>query len=427
MRLGELLVHSRQITAEQLDAALRQQVVYGARLGTNLIELGYADLDTVAHALARLLQVPASLQRHFEHHDRQVTELVPRELAARYAAFPIAYADTSAGRRLVTCIRNPRDQGAVSALTRAAGTQVLACVAPELEIFFWLEHVYGVRRQERYRQAHPGSSTPLPRAQSDRIQAVGQADALSEDVDIDFDIDEEVEEEQPMPGLQLVDLDHSDVERDLSQYSIAGKQDSLSSMATGLAAAQTATPAPVARTTDSMHRIAEVQDVLMTAAEARSAIGRATDRNGVGNAVVAFLRKRFGAGLMLIAKDDMALGHRGCGGTFDDSTVESILIPLSAPSMFRTAVEARQTCRGAPPSSGKAIHERFFKLFSLDDEPPSVVVTPVMIRDRVVCLLYAHAAHGGGVTDELVAEIEYVAAAVGEAYLRLIREAKRSG
>ena len=40
-KLGELLVASGLLTADQVEQALRAQVLWGGRLGTNLIELGF--------------------------------------------------------------------------------------------------------------------------------------------------------------------------------------------------------------------------------------------------------------------------------------------------------------------------------------------------------------------------------------------------
>jgi hypothetical protein len=45
MKLGTLLLRNAAIGLAQLEAALRNQVLYGGRLGTNLVELGFIDLE----------------------------------------------------------------------------------------------------------------------------------------------------------------------------------------------------------------------------------------------------------------------------------------------------------------------------------------------------------------------------------------------
>ncbi len=384
---------------------MRQQIVYGARLGTNLIELGYAAPDVIAHGLARLLHVPAALERHFEHHDPQVLKLIPHELAASCQAFAIGYAETRVERRLVCCLRNPTDARAVQTLTEATGAQVLACVAPELVLFYWLERSYGVRRQSRYRSAHVGTAEPLPR-HTGQVPAVTQVEALDDahSIDIDVDIDEEVD----MPaGLQLVDLDHGEVERDFSHYDAPHdtNRESVLDLAVAAAAVETA------------------DGPKLSAEQAVLAVQDASTRVEIADAIVAYLRGRFGAGLIVIAKEGLALGHRGCGGKFDDESVETILIPLSAPSMFRVAFEAKKVCKGPPPSSGKAIHDRFFKLFP-GEAPSEVVVMPVLLKDRVVCMIYAHDVAGDAIESAAIAELETLAREMADAYRRLIKQAK---
>ena len=47
-RIGETLVDAGAISPEQLAKALETQVVFGGRLGTNLVELSYMSLDELA-------------------------------------------------------------------------------------------------------------------------------------------------------------------------------------------------------------------------------------------------------------------------------------------------------------------------------------------------------------------------------------------
>ena len=54
MKLGTALVKEGVITPEQLEEALKAQVIFGGKLGTNLIELGY--LDAAEKAYRRSLE-----------------------------------------------------------------------------------------------------------------------------------------------------------------------------------------------------------------------------------------------------------------------------------------------------------------------------------------------------------------------------------
>jgi hypothetical protein len=164
---------------------------------------------------------------------------------------------------------------------------------------------------------------------------------------------------------------------------------------------------------------------MLSASTAIRIIRTASQRDQISDAVAGFLRKSFGAGLMLVAKEDKALGLRGCGGNFDDASVESILVPLTLPSMFSKAVESQKVFRGIPPSTGHAVQDPFFKLFPLSSPPREVIVVPVILRDRVVCMIYAHAKRGGALSGKAISDLEKITSEISEAYLRLIRAAKQ--
>ncbi|HET9990343.1 MAG TPA: hypothetical protein VFQ65_17550, partial [Kofleriaceae bacterium] len=82
-RLGELLVGAGGLDAEELEQALRAQVAWGGRLGTNLIELGFIDLDELSRVLGKLRGMPAAQARHFEKSDVALQQLLPAELAEK--------------------------------------------------------------------------------------------------------------------------------------------------------------------------------------------------------------------------------------------------------------------------------------------------------------------------------------------------------
>src|ERR1700759_950998 len=88
-RLGELLVAAGLLTPEQVEQALRAQVLWGGRLGTNLVELHYLELDPLSKVLGRQLHMPAALSRHFEKADRELQRRLAPELAERFSCVPL--------------------------------------------------------------------------------------------------------------------------------------------------------------------------------------------------------------------------------------------------------------------------------------------------------------------------------------------------
>jgi hypothetical protein len=151
-----------------------------------------------------------------------------------------------------------------------------------------------------------------------------------------------------------------------------------------------------------------------------SAMASAPHRDAVGDAAIAFLRGAYAVAAVLVVRDNLALGHRGFGGSLTPGTVESMVVPLHVPSMLRTAHDSGRPFLGPPPTDAGTVQERLLRLLG---SPREVVVVPVVLRDRPVCLVFA--AEPKGDADDALAELQAVVAAMEEAYLRLIRDAKK--
>lgn len=151
-RLGELLVAAGVISAAQLEEGLRAQVIHGARLGTNLVELAHAELDHIAVALARQHAMPPAMRRHFEMCDPEVQELLPAALAARHLVVPIGYLAGDSGAVMVAC-RDPLPEGTRRELEiamRLPAGGVVPAICGELRIRYFLERAYQVPRPNRF-------------------------------------------------------------------------------------------------------------------------------------------------------------------------------------------------------------------------------------------------------------------------------------
>src|SRR5262245_66586231 len=91
VRIGELLLKEKRITAEQLQEALNYQRTNGGKLGLNLIKLGFVKDDEVTALLSRQYGVPSIALADFEI-DAAVVKLVPAETAQKYQIVPLSRA-----------------------------------------------------------------------------------------------------------------------------------------------------------------------------------------------------------------------------------------------------------------------------------------------------------------------------------------------
>src|SRR5215207_6598543 len=162
-RLGELLVAARLLDQEQIDRALRAQVLWGGRLGTNLIELGMLDLDGISRALGRQHGVPAALARHFDKADGELQERLDAELAKQWSVVPLLHVGPN--KKIAIAVLDPLPAAALDELAAAflcTPDQILVSIAAEMRVRYHLERVYGVARDPRFLRLKGPNVTPFP-------------------------------------------------------------------------------------------------------------------------------------------------------------------------------------------------------------------------------------------------------------------------
>lgn len=146
IKLGELLLNEKLISPKQLDEALKIQMIFGIKLGSSLIELGFIDEEDLSHCLSRKLGVPSVGKHALMSIPSGVLEKIPAALAEKHRVIPIRIEN----RRIAVAMVDPADLQAIDELAFATGLTVEPHIAPDLLISFALERHYGVKRDMRY-------------------------------------------------------------------------------------------------------------------------------------------------------------------------------------------------------------------------------------------------------------------------------------
>lgn len=142
-RLGEILVQSGACTREAVADALKNQVIFGGRLGTNLLDLGAVKEADLARALSRRHGLP-TLHGDLQLDPAAVALLKP-EVADRYDVVPYVLQD----RKLALLVCDPNDLTMLDEVAFVTSKQVHAIVVPEARIWALLRDTYGLDRQLR--------------------------------------------------------------------------------------------------------------------------------------------------------------------------------------------------------------------------------------------------------------------------------------
>lgn len=139
-RLGELLTSSRIITNEQLDKALQYQIESGQRLGSVLVELGYAAELDIARVLESQLNIPL-IEISKEYIETETARLISENIAQRYKVIPVK----QKGNRLILAMADPLDVFAIDDVRMTTGLEVEPVIAAESEIILAINRHFGLK------------------------------------------------------------------------------------------------------------------------------------------------------------------------------------------------------------------------------------------------------------------------------------------
>jgi general secretion pathway protein E len=138
MRLGEMLMERRQITAEDLERALELQKERGDKLGKILVDLGFIALRDVLAALSDQLGVPLVTPDGPPPAAPEIDGLGARFLR-QCRCYPVAMDDST----LTIAMADPLDFETISAVRGFCGLKIKTALAAEQEILDAIEKHYG--------------------------------------------------------------------------------------------------------------------------------------------------------------------------------------------------------------------------------------------------------------------------------------------
>jgi hypothetical protein len=462
-RLGELLVAAGLLTVEQVEQALRAQVMWGGRLGTNIVELHYLELDPLSKVLARQHQLPAALARHFEKADPELQGRLSADFAERFSCLPLLRMGPD--HHVVVASQAPlgRRQLAIIADELCVDPRrLIPAIAAELRIRYQLERVYNIRRAARFLRARGKSIPAFPAFQVLPVPAEAEPDAppnlpvSTREMAVFRPPLDPASPPPPVPELAVpeppppadpaggetyddlipVEIISTDDLDDLTRHATLDDDlavpPHLEDDASGRERRTYVRTIADAVASDAEHqtllgRIA-IRKVAVgsaprvmagaTLGEATRAIRRSTGRDRVGELVIDTL-DRFAAGceaaIMLVIRGATAIGWKGFvrgGGALGE-----IAVPMERGGLVPRAVELNVTLRET--YAGLDAIDRLL-LASLGRDAGDLVVVPISIVDQVLCVIAIATPEGAP-----IASAEPIAAAASAAFARLMRDASR--
>lgn len=370
MKLGTLLLRNAAIGLSQLEGALRNQVLYGGRLGTNLVELGFIDLELLSSYLAELSGFPMATPRVLDAADPALVEQLGAEDAHRLRAIPLGRLDDTKAAIAVALV-DPTNREALGELRDRLGAEITPYVVPELRALYYLERLFGLPRRARFvRSGRPAS---------------------------EGEVTDERRRSQPAQGMVMP-----------PSFTLEPRR------------RRSATAEPPLATGSAV-------PCTVTYGAACERIDTATHREQIVDALLDYAHGRCDALVMFLIRDGNALGWRGwvAPPAVPRTPIEELSLPLGGASALQSAHDGGEAYVGPSPSSARPVETQLWTALGTDPEPVDVLVIPILVKQRAVNLLYAHTL-GGPPPQHLITELLDLSVRIQAAYLRLIKQARGS-
>ncbi len=398
--------------------ALKNQVIFGGRLGTNLLELGAVTEETLARSLGRQHAMP-SLFGEMQL-DANATALLKPEIADRWDAVPYVLAD----RKLALLVVDPRDLGMLDEVAFATGKQIHPIVVPEARVWALLRSTYAIDRHLRgidvgfgklrqVKLAEPEADTPPTAEAGGDLMGEREFDAL-------YAASAATAARAAVPPNEIVELTDflADAEPPVAPSAPARAAPAPASPAAQVLAALTkgtghAPPAHLTHTTPRE----EPEPSPLGFDEAMRFLEGVEERDSIARTVLRYARSRFRRAVLLTVHRGSARGWAGLGEKLGRAAVRRISIDLGAPGIVETVVRTRAHFLGPIPKTDANV--RLLRLLG-GGVPSNALLVPILVAERVVNVFYADAGKGALVDPSGVGELLILATRIAKSYDALL-------
>jgi hypothetical protein len=405
MQIGELLIRDGHLTQEGLEEALDWQVLYGGRIGTNLLELRLVEEKQLAQALGRQLGCETAwgnLEVPFE-----MIGIIPDHVADRHEMLPWKLEK----RRLkVLCTEIKVEQ--LDQLGYKLGHACIPVVAPEFRVFNLLRAHYKATRQMRAldfgvvpeegrrRRKPKQEKVEVPEPAPELIDeaafnniynnVLAGRGAVPKDLPlVNWALPPAEEPAAPPPGAPTAPLPQ-DVEalESLPEDAILGE---LPPEAIEAAAGPAAPPLKAVQWEEPTTTPPPPRDESPLAFdEALRRLEGVTDRDSIAHIVLRASRSRAARALLMTVQGGVALGWDGIGPGLGGPAARAVAVPLTAQSAFQLVVKTRSHFMGPLQKTPSNIR---FLAATGKQIPSSSLLFPILYRGRVSHLLYLDNGH----------------------------------
>ena len=375
-RLGESLLLAGLLNPEQLDEAIEYQCIYGGKLGTSLIELGLIDENQLAKVLSKQLGQHYIKPEFLMNISASVLNIIPEKIALKYQIVP--YHED--GKKLFVAMSEARNLTIIDELSFQLDRIVIPLAIPEIRLMLALKKYYGMLIPPRFES--------LSRQINRRAQAAKK-------------ISDKKKKNNNNLASPITNQKEEIPANDTTAFPLLEEP-----------------PFTVAENIDNYNfEDTAAKDALNTVSLTKQ-LANAQNRDDIAKAIINHYKSDFPNCALLMVHKDIANGWLA---TVENSKelFEQIAIPLAEPSIFNLVINNHTHYLGPITESRQNLKMiDFFDIKGAQD----VIVFPLMVQTRVVCLLYIQ----GCIEDltERLAELRSIADKVELSFKLLILKNK---
>jgi len=370
-KLGEILVEAGMLTSAQREDALKSQVVFGGRLGTNLIELGFLGENDLARYLSMKMGLPCVTSDQLMSVTPEIIRLLPKELAEKYQIIPLSLEK----KRLTLAMLDPSDLSLMDEISFVTGYFIIPVIAPELRMVLALEKLYNIKPDMRFVQAAERIMERQSRDRQSRTDDLArqEPEPLSlpprQEIEAVIDVCDEIITPAEPAGAEPLVIEPVAIE------SIAVEPIAVEPLAIEPKMADIAKPAP----------LSQGEPCRITAEELAEGLAEAKDRETIADLLAACLAREFSRVALFMIKGTVAEGWRGIRNKEAIAGIKDIQISLEAPSVLKIVTDGKSLYLGAIPETPE--NSRMLAEMG-GHAPSSALLIPLMLMGRVVAILY---------------------------------------
>ena len=348
LKLGELLVNEGLLSHEQLEEALKCQVIFGIKLGSSLIELGYIEENSLVKLLSKKLGVPAVTRKELMDIHHSVYSLLSPTMAEHYRVLPFR----SENRRLSVAMSDPTDFKAIDELSFATGYIIQPFIAPDINISFALEKYYQIKRDMRYIRVAGGGFNRVTQTKSEPVQPMPLTPPghVHEPIAVSYQ-----KEDGKLLNIEIP-----------AEFEGFGFLPDL--------------PEDIYTPSDKLKRY-NIDALSIDFASAR-------ERDDIADVFIKYLGQEFSKGGLFIIRGNVAVGWRAIINGKKLNTFETVAIELKVQSVLRSVLQESRYFMG--PLAATAGNGPIIKALQLSDID-MILAIPVIMLKKVVAVVIVSA------------------------------------